>query len=230
MLIFSVLVAIVPAVLLTTHLYRIDRKRSVSGNLILKTFLAGFFSVLPAGALEVWLVSLLEGLPETIANFVEAFLIIALVEEGIKLLVVSLLLSCRREHSVTGAITCTITASMGFACLENLMYSFGSPITIVIRGVTAVPLHAVASGVMGYGVGLAGREGGARYRVTGFIWAVVIHGLYDLLLLTGGLWSIVVLPLLLFSGITVVRLHRRAIELDDPNETSLPPPTERVAG
>ena len=138
----------------------------------------------------------------------------ALVEEGVKLFVVRSFLFNRREFGkVTDGVVYTITASMGFACFENIMYSFGSPLTLFIRGFTAVPLHAFASGIMGFCIGKA-RYSPGHWMLGGLMAAVVIHGLYDFFLFTGGWMSLLVLPLLVFSGIQLFRLIRLAQEED----------------
>ena len=59
-------------------------------------------------------------------------------------------------HNDVDGIIYTIAASLGFACSENISYvlSMGADIGY-IRAFTAVPLHASASGIMGYYFGRA---------------------------------------------------------------------------
>lgn len=145
---------------------------------------------------------------------VKAFAVAGLVEEGIKYLVIRIFIYNRKEFDeVTDGIVYTITASLGFAFFENIFYSFGSPAVLVIRGLTAVPLHASASGILGYHIGLS-KFNEKSYIGRGLAYAVLIHGFYDFFLFTGTLVSVLVLPLLIFSLALLLRLNGKAKELD----------------
>ena len=136
------------------------------------------------------------------------------VEEGIKLAVVRWYVYPKPAFDeINDGIVYTIAASMGFACFENIMYSFGPVSTILIRGLTAVPLHAFASGIMGYYLGKARFRRG-NWLFKGFVLAVLTHGTYDFFLFTGGGLSLMVFPLLLMAGRELFRLNRRALEED----------------
>lgn len=206
--------AIIPALFLVFLFYRRDSRKREPGSLIWKTFLLGFFSVVPALILELVLDPVSAYYPGWLGLAVEAFVIVALVEEGIKLLAVRWYIFPKPAFDeVNDGIVYTITVSMGFACFENIMYSFGPLSTILIRGFTAVPLHAFASGIMGYYLGKS-RFSSGNFILKGFFWAVLIHGLYDFFLFTGGLLSLLVFPLLIISGKVLFGLSRKAIEED----------------
>ena len=210
----NTVLAVVPALLLILLFYRKDSQKPEPGRLIWKTFLLGFFSVLPALLLEL-LLNPLSGYYSGWGKLViQAFVVAGMVEEGIKLLTVRLYVFPRPAFDeINDGIVYTITASMGFACFENIMYSFGPASTILIRGFTAVPLHAFASGIMGYYIGRARfREGG--YLLKGFLLAAAIHGLYDFFLFAGGAFSYLVFPLLVLAGRALFRLNRRALAED----------------
>lgn len=214
LLLLNTLLAIIPALFLVIYFYRRDRQKPEPKALVWKIFLLGFFSVIPAVILELVLDPLTRGYHGTAKNLVDAFLVVALVEEGLKLLVVRLFVFNRKDFDeINDGLVYTITASLGFACFENIMYSFGSPLTILIRGFTAVPLHAFASGIMGYGIGKA-RYFPGHWILKGFAAAVFVHGIYDFFLFTGGWMSFLVLPLLAICGSYLLKLNRRALEED----------------
>src|SRR5437588_402293 len=56
---------------------------------------------------------------------------------------------------VLDGVVYTVAASLGFGLLENLAYSATDVATGLARALTAVPMHAIAAGVMGYFVGRA---------------------------------------------------------------------------
>ena len=85
------------------------------------------------------------------------FLFVALPEEFAKFLVVK---KVAYDHSkfneIMDGITYCIVASMGFAAFENINYTFQFGIgTGIMRAFTAVPAHALFSGIMGYYIGVA---------------------------------------------------------------------------
>ena len=206
--------AVIPAVFLVILFYRRDSQKREPGGLIWRTFLLGFFSVLPALFLEIFLEPLSALSSGWGRRAFQAFIVAGVVEEGIKLAVVRWYIFPKSSFDeVNDGIVYTITASMGFACFENIMYSFGPASTILIRGFTAVPLHAFASGIMGYYLGKARFSRGNFIR-QGFFWAVCIHGLYDFFLFSGGLMSLLVFPLLLIAGRILFMLNRRALSED----------------
>jgi RsiW-degrading membrane proteinase PrsW (M82 family) len=126
---------------------------------------------------------------------------------------------------VMDGVVYTVVASLGFACMENILYVLpGGPLTALVRAFTAIPLHAFASGLMGYYIGRAKfaatpRQERALIR-TGLIVAVVIHGTYDFLLfasgsgLIGRWWSLGIVPLL-FATLLALRSRVRRAKADD---------------
>src|SRR5690606_17926568 len=117
-----------------------------------------------------------------------AFLYAAIPEEFFKLTVLLFYSLRRREFDepmdglVYGAV-----AAQGFAALENSLYSFSvGPAMTIVRGFTAVPAHACMGIIMGYYVGRARFEPERRSALIfqGYIFATLVHGLYDAPLLT----------------------------------------------
>lgn len=93
--------------------------------------------------------------------------------------------------------------SLGFATVENLAYVLSTGMsTAVVRSFTAVPAHALFAVAMGYYLGIA-KFAGPRYRQKyiwlGFISPVILHGIYDFILLSQKLYLLVLfIPYMLY--------------------------------
>ncbi|HAK45524.1 MAG TPA: PrsW family intramembrane metalloprotease [Spirochaeta sp.] len=213
-LLINILLAIIPALGLVFYFHRRDSQKKEPISLIWKIFIIGFFSVFPAVVIELVLEEF-TGMGNTLqALFARAFIVAALVEEGIKLSVVRLFVYKRSEFDeITDGIVYAITASMGFACFENILYSTGGLATVLLRAFTAVPLHAIASGIMGYYIGYS-KFSGTNTMIKGFLIAILIHGLYDFLLFTGTALGYLVIPLLIIGWIILKRLMKKALLID----------------
>ncbi len=226
LLALSLALAVIPALLLVRYYYRQDRARPEPKGLVVKVFLFGVLSALVAIPLEVLVDVFNFALdPGTIwyALF-KAFVVAGLVEEYLKLMVV------RRTafrhpafDEVMDGVVYTVVAGMGFACLENVLYVLrGSLATALVRAFTAVPLHAVSSGLMGYSLGrarFAASPAAAQSLVTrGLLTAVGVHGLYDFLLFVSPLWGawtgVLVLPLVV-GGFLALHVRVRAALVED---------------
>ncbi len=226
MLLLTLALAIVPALLLVRYYYRQDRERPEPKGLVVKVFLFGVLSALVAIPLE-FLASQFQRAfdPRSIAYpLFKAFVVAGLVEEYLKLTVVRL--TAWRNPAfdeVMDGVVYTVVAGMGFACLENVLYVMGGSMgTALARAFTAVPLHAVSSGLMGYSLGrsrFAVSSGAAKALVTrGLLTAVAFHGLYDFLLFVSPVWgawtSFLVLPLV-GVGFLALRGRIRAALAED---------------
>ena len=186
-----------------------------------KAFLLGFFAVIPALIIEL----ILEAAGTNIAShwlpIIRAFIIAALVEETVKLAVVRLFIYPRSEfNEITDGIIYTITAGLGFAFFENILYSFGPPLVLIVRGITAVPLHAISSGFLGYYIGVSKIRGKPQFG-RGLLAAILIHGFYDYLLFTDSLVSLLILPMLVLLGFILNKLIQRAQEQDRESDRIL---------
>jgi len=213
----NIALAVLPSLLLLWYFYRWDRGRKEPRGLLLLTFFLGFIAVMPAAVIESVVDPLGMRYPPLIHLAFRAFIVAGLVEEGIKLFVIQRFIMNRPAFDeMMDGIIYTITASLGFAFFENLFYSFGSPGTLIIRGFTAVPLHAIASGIMGYYLGMS-KFGSPNAWKKGLLYAVLIHGFYDFFLFVGGFLSYLVFPLLAWSGRELLRCRNQAMISDRRN-------------
>jgi protease PrsW len=120
-------------------------------------------------------------------------------------------------------IVYTIVASLGFAVVENMLYVIRTGIVVaLLRAVTAVPLHALASGLMGYYLGVAkfitDKTSERKLFIKGLGLAILVHGLYNFFLFSveffGGWIALGIIPVLLLSGIFLQNKIKKALSSD----------------
>ncbi len=110
-------------------------------------------------------------------------------EELMKFLILYYLIWKNSEfNEYFDGIVYAVFVSMGFACLENIMYVFENGVgTGLMRAFTAVPGHFFFAVIMGYYFSLA------KFNVTGrainMIKAItvpmIVHGAYDMIIILG---------------------------------------------
>jgi len=219
LILLNVGLAAIPSLLIILYVYRKDRGDREPPMLVFAAFIFGFFAVVPAVIVELVFTELTSHITGLAYVVVRAFVVAALVEESAKLAVVRIFLYRKDAFDeFSDGMLYTITASLGFAFFENILYSFGPPYVLIIRGITAVPLHATASGVLGYYIGMSKHTGRNRI-IAGLLWAVLIHGLYDFFLFSGNLLALLVIPLLVATTLILRRLFRLARRYDLQRET-----------
>ena len=217
LLLLNIALAALPSLIILWYFNRWDSARSEPTGFLLFPFFLGFVAFIPAALIEMVVDPLGLPYPPLLRLVFRAFIVAGLVEEGVKLFVVKkFILNRPAFDEVMDGIIYTVTASLGFAFFENIFYSVGGPATLLIRGLTAVPLHAVASGIMGYYIGISKFERAEAWKQGLFI-AVMIHGGYDFFLFLGGGFAFLTFPLLLWSLRSLSRLHHKAIAADRRN-------------
>jgi RsiW-degrading membrane proteinase PrsW (M82 family) len=183
-------IAVAPALLLLWLFKKWDEKRPEPPGAVRNVVILGAVICIPAAAIEIGMTMLIgKDVVEAQGQLLNAFLIAATTEEALKLAIVLIFL-WRKPHfdEVMDGILYTAAASLGFALLENILYSAGNPLTGMIRAFTAVPLHATCSGIMGYFVGRGKMSKGTAipWVIGGLFIAIFIHGLYDWIAMSGG--------------------------------------------
>ncbi len=222
----SFIMAVIPSVFLVCYYYRLDKQKPEPKGLIVKIFLLGIFCVLPAIFLELvaGLFNRLFFWSPILFCFVRAFIVAGLCEEFIKLMVVKKY-AYNNVHfdEVMDGILYTVVASLGFACIENVLYVMSTNLqTAVVRAVLAVPMHAGCSGLMGYYIGKAKfakskkEEKNLMYKGLGI--AVLLHGLYDFCIFISpifgaALW-LLTFPIVILTLLWLKRTIKMAIDED----------------
>ena len=184
-------VAILPVFILLWVVYRKDKFQKEPAGLLLRTFLLGIFSVLPAALLE-WLAMHFTPSMPVAGSFYNGFCVAGLCEEGCKLLLLYWLI-WRNPYfdEYFDGIVYAVFLSMGFACAENLTYVFGagdyfaSLATGFMRALLSVPAHFLFAVVMGYHFALAKFDPVKRrsHLLKAFLFPMLMHGTFDTILM-----------------------------------------------
>ena len=184
---FTAASAIVPSILLVSFFKNRDVHPEPSRVLWI-TFWLGVLSTIPTVLVALPLALVLEGALDNLVavGVADAFLCAALPEELFKLGVVYVYV---RKHEAfdepMDGIVYGVVASLGFATLENILYTIEGGVSVAImRAFTAVPMHAACGAIMGYyfGQGHFVATSKAQRRglwLKGYVIVVLIHGLYD---------------------------------------------------
>jgi RsiW-degrading membrane proteinase PrsW (M82 family) len=217
-LIVSLGLALLPSIILVYYFYKKDSLKPEPTKMIRRAFFLGVLAIIPAILLEIALSSLERNVNPWIGAFMKAFVVAALVEELSKFFILWLFLYKNPNFDeVMDGIVYMAVVSLGFAGFENVMYSGGDIGTGIFRAFTAVPGHAIWSGIMGYYVGLAKmrKSNATGYILKGLFLGVLYHGLYDFVLFAGSdrrlsgeyLWLVLLIaPILVFGGFHLRKL------------------------
>jgi len=155
-----------------------DRKKPEPKKMISKVFMAGAILAGVAAFAQIYLRTF------TINYFPEysfgSLAIFAFIEELAKFLAVYLLVYRTKffDEPIDGMIY-MITAAMGFAALENIIFLFGTTAiiqTTILRFVGATLLHAMASAILGFYLS-------NKKLLLGFILATLLHTIFNFTIL-----------------------------------------------
>ena len=161
-----ILAAVIPAVILLRYVYRHDTVEKEPPGLLLSLLLMGVVAALASGILERIAQGVLGVLvrPGSLLHTVLlAFLVVAVVEEGMKFL----LLKWRSWHHPAfnyrfDGIVYAVFVSLGFAAYENILYVFSYGLSVARpRALLAIPGHmsfSVAMGIFYAGPNAAGHR------------------------------------------------------------------------
>lgn len=212
--------AALPSLVLIILFIRADRARPEPVGLIGRSIVYGFVATVPAMGLELLVDLPASHLPPMLGVVWTSFVTAALVEEGVKYFFLKrYLLRNPAFDEVMDGILYAVCVSLGFAFAENLMYGLNGGWILVFRAFTAVPMHAAATGVMGFWLGMSKRAATAAEasaaRTKGFLSAVLIHGCYDFFLFSGSVLAVGGIITLLLSTRLLRGLLRRAKAIDD---------------
>lgn len=225
-IVISLVMAVIPSVLLVYYYYRQDNKKPEPKGLIVKIFLLGVISIIPVLFLEslAHLFNRLFIWTPVLYYLIRAFLVAGFCEELIKLMVVKrYAYNDIHFDEVMDGIVYTVVASLGFACIENIIYVMNTNLLVaVIRAFTSVPMHAVCSGLMGYYIGKAKfavlRKEEKAFFLKGLGIAILIHGLYNFCLFISPIWgavfAIFIFPIIISSFLKLKGKIKLAIAED----------------
>eukprot|EP00656_Telonema_subtile_P029583 TRINITY_DN32690_c0_g1_i1.p1 TRINITY_DN32690_c0_g1~~TRINITY_DN32690_c0_g1_i1.p1 ORF type:complete len:350 (-),score=40.52 TRINITY_DN32690_c0_g1_i1:176-1225(-) len=195
--VFVVIVATVPT-LVAFGIVDYCKQSTVTWSLLLELFWMGFLGAMPIAFVEVatsWLIidnwkgadTHQAGLL-VIAATLNAFIVASFLEESFKYLCISRIENTeyetwwvRHPNTPRGTLYCGLSAALGFATIENILYVWAdlSIQVAIVRAVLAVPGHC-AGGVL-ISIGICEREYYGKH--TNFWWILLpswlFHGFYD---------------------------------------------------
>jgi RsiW-degrading membrane proteinase PrsW (M82 family) len=214
-------VASAPSLALFLFFYLRDKYEKEPLWLLFKGFWLGALMVIPAGIIEVFLLDHVLPAPgDLVMLFIQITLGIALVEEGLKFLVLRLYLYPKPAFNEPyDGIMYGVIVALGFAFAENAAYVFSFGLQVGIgRAILAVPMHALVGVFMGYHLAQSQFSDQAWRRR----WVVLlslgiptlVHGFYNWLLFSELLLGVLgVVPLSVaswFYALRAVRQHQAA--------------------
>lgn len=182
------LLAIAPAMVIILYIYFKDKFEKEPIKFLFKNFVLGATASIVITAIFGTLMGVVLPVTDSLSVFqmaIKAFITVALVEEFSKYVIVRFVAQRNKEFNEPfDGIVYAVMVSMGFATLENILYTFqyGAG-TGVLRAFTAVPAHATFAILMGYFMGKAKFSSNRRMlNLTGLLVATLFHGAYDFFL------------------------------------------------
>jgi len=183
--------------------------------MIVKVSFFGFLATLPAFFLETAIIREFGklNLSPFLLSTLDIFFGVALVEEFLKFLVVKdkVLIDPEFDEPVDAMIY-MISAALGFAAGENLLVLFPLKFSVLpqifsislLRFLGATFLHTLASGILGFFIGLSLRPRGKKWQLIfiGLALAILLHGFYNfsIMELEGNLKILIPSTLLIISA------------------------------
>lgn len=210
--------ALAPGIAIGIYVYLKDKHEREPIGLLLMSFLYGALSTIVT-LLVSWPLTANVMIDESSLSdqFLNAFFLVALVEESSKFLFVRFVLYPNKNFNEPfDGIVYALMVSMGFATLENVLYTFQYGVTTgILRMFTAVPAHATFGVLMGYFLGKAKftHQRGLYYGFIALFIATLFHGAYDYFWFINyvpGVWVGAILSLVLGVWLSrkAIRIHQ----------------------
>ena len=206
-------ISFVPGLLWVYFFYRKDKYDPEPIGLVLKTFLYGIIAVFPAVLFEKPFAGLIAKPPNLVTLLLLTIFVIGLVEEVMKYLVVRYTVYKSNEFDeVVDGIIYMVSAGLGFAAFENLLYSsvLGFKVGLMRAFITSL-VHASFSGIVGYYLGRAKLESKPNLVYFGLVQVVILHGLYDFLVMGELISASTVVVIVFILYFYLARLIKKAL-------------------
>ncbi|MFA6094526.1 MAG: PrsW family glutamic-type intramembrane protease [Candidatus Paceibacterota bacterium] len=224
----SILSGLLPALVWLWFWLREDSEHPEPRRIIIFTFLAGALATLLAIPLEKMVIDTTMGL--SVGTF-----LLAGIEEALKFCAAYIVaLTSINDDEPIDPVIYMITAALGFAALENILFFVSSLmenqgilqslITINIRFVGAMLLHTASSAVIGVALALTFYKR-MRIRIPVIIislcGAIILHAFFNFFIIKGQthafftffvLWCVAILLMLIFEKIKHIFWNREQIQ------------------
>lgn len=224
MLFILLFLSILPVFLLGRYIYNTDFEKEPT-SLLVRLFLMGIGSVVVTLVLSLFLDKVFPFFSvenrinlDVIGLIPYVYIGIALIEEFSKWFFVRVFSYHHYEFNhAYDAIVYAVFVSLGFACIENILYVFDNGIqTAILRGITAVPGHACFGVLMGYYFGMAKTADklqnpaiSKKNRIKSLVLPILAHGTYDYVLYASPDVPLLVIVFVIF----VIFLFSKTIEM-----------------
>ncbi|HOY38655.1 MAG TPA: PrsW family glutamic-type intramembrane protease [Bacteroidales bacterium] len=205
-----ILIAFAPVILILFYVYYRDKYEKEPIGKLLLSVLFGALAVIPILITETILSFPASWMDGYLLAGWDAFVVAAFSEESFKFLVFIIFI-WRSKHfnEHFDGIVYAVYISLGFALVENILYVVeGGASTALVRAISAVPAHAIFGVTMGYYLGRAKFDPAHRRRLilTAIFLPILLHGLYDFILMSG-------MPyFLIFFAVYLFVLYRLALK------------------
>jgi protease PrsW len=208
------IIAIFPGIALALGAYLTDRYDREPIHLLLKVFLFGGLSVIPAGIIEQ-ILTMINPFAGMLGVIFTAFIIAGLTEEFTKRSVVMRFAfkNPAFDEKLDGIIY-AVFASLGFATAENILYVVfrftSNPYIGISRGLLSVPAHMLFAITMGYYLSLAKFCTDERlcrfYYRKSLTVPLLLHGTFDfLLMINQGIFLVIFVPFVIYLWVVNLR-------------------------
>lgn len=210
-------IAVVPGLAISYWIYHQDKYEKEPYLILFACFIWGGISTIPAVLGQMYFRDT-EDPHSLLTTFLFSFFVIALTEELSKFLFLRLYAYPKDAfNEPMDGIVYAVMVGMGFATLENILYTFGENggiATAIGRAFTAVPAHGAFAVMMGAYVGLAKfiPEKRDQYMLTSIALPVFFHGLYDFFLLQKSYEGMAILSIIALSF--AITLSRKLIRIN----------------
>jgi len=192
-MILLLFLSLAPIILLGLFIYFKDKYEKEPLKMLIWAFFLGAFSVIPILFVEIYLGNYWESKFSATSSQMtsaayDAFVVAAFTEELFKFAMFMFFIWRNKNFNEKfDGIVYAVFISLGFACVENIMYVFqnGMP-TGILRAFTAVPAHALFGISMGYCLGIAKfkQAGKTIVILCGLLVPLILHGFYDFILMS----------------------------------------------
>ena len=235
---YLLVAAVLPIVILCIFVYKKDPHHE-PGGLLAKIFALGFLSAIPVVIVELILGKFFptDDVSSFILIFINVFISVAMVEEGFKWIVTMFFGYKNKEFDeVYDIIVYAVFASLGFACIENILYVFTNGLgNAILRAFLSIPGHMSFGVIMGYflaqaKVGRINKHSGiySRNIILSILIPTLAHTLYDALLFYTqyNIFSIIIFfmfdtAMVVICLITVNRMSKIQTNLDNNLNTGI---------
>lgn len=183
-----ILISIIPVALLLKFTFDKDTIEKEPATLLFRIFISGILSAVIVLLLSKALRTIIKLDNDLYRSFIE----IGFIEEICKWIFIYIITWNNKEFNYKfDAIVYCIFASLGFAFVENICYSFNyGIITALLRSIISVPGHAFFAVYMGYYLGMAkkyyminDKKRGSLFTIYSVIIPTLLHGIYNFCLM-----------------------------------------------